>query len=116
MRHAPEPFLFLAPRRRRQAVQLAHVLDGRRQKLVPRRAGQRRPFAQQGVALCVRQVHQGTRQLVQVQPQQVALGPSLHDGLGVIAHPGASPAARLLRHCRHSMREDAIRRRVVAPG
>ena len=102
MRHFPESFRLLAPRWRRQAVQLAHVLDGRRQQLVPRRAAQRRPFAQQGVALFVGQVHQGARQLVQVQPQQFTLRPSFYNGLNVVAHPGASQSARLPRHRRHS--------------
>lgn len=68
MRNFPEPVPMLAPCRRRQAVQLADMLNGRRQQLVPRRAGQRRPFAQQGIAFFFGQVHQGARQLVQVQP------------------------------------------------
>ena len=85
-----EPFAFLAPCRQRQVVDFAQVLDHRREQRVPRRSGQRRPFAQQLDLAFPRQVEYRPREFVQVQSQQLALGPAVADSLGVPRQSRAS--------------------------
>ena len=93
----PEPLGLLAPRRHRQVVDFAQVLDHRRQQSIPRRSGQRRLLAQQLDLAFPRQVEYGPRQLVEVEPKQFALAPFRADRLRVFRQPRASRRFRSRR-------------------
>ena len=93
----PEPLGLLAPRRHRQVVDFAQVLDHRRQQSIPRRSGQRRLLTQQLDLAFPRQVEYGPRQLVEVEPKQFALAPFRADRLRVFRQPRASRRFRSRR-------------------
>ena len=93
-----EPFVFLRPSRHRQVVDLAQVFDHCGEERVPRRAGQRWPLAEQFDLAFPRQVEYRPRQLVQVQPQQLAFGPSGADCVGVLRQSCAAHRSRSYCH------------------